>query len=147
VALVALLVSSTLQAASPAAARSPDPNRGLHRWIDFQSGAIETRYRYIESSAGATVANQVPHKQGLRGALKFDAAGHYTLQSFLGTGSSFTGSWDPTGAGTGEPAWDFRVRRLYLQAAPVKGLEFAAGSFDALRGENTEVTTLDNDAY
>jgi hypothetical protein len=92
-ALVALLVSSTPQAASPAAARTPDPNRGLHRWIDFQSGAVETRDRYIESSEGSTVANQLQHKLAFKGALKLDAAGRYTIQSSLGTGNAFTGSW------------------------------------------------------
>jgi hypothetical protein len=146
-ALAALLVSAAPQTASPASARTPDPNRGLHRWIDFQSGVLETRYRYIGSSEGATIANQLQHKQAFKGALKLDTAGRYTIQSSLGTGNSFTGSWDPTGAGTGGPAWDFRVRRLYAQAVPVQGIELATGSFDALRGENTEITTLDNDAY
>ena len=146
-ALVALLMSSTPQIASPAAARTPDPNRGLHRWIDFQSGAVEARYRYIEPNDNGTVTNQLQHKQAFRGAFKLDAAGRYTIQSSLGTGNSFTGSWDATGAGTGEPTWDFRVRRLYAQAVPVQGIELATGSFDALRGENSEITALDNDAY
>lgn len=105
------------------------------------------RYRYIESSAGITTTNQLQHKQTLRGALKLDAAGRYTVQSSLGTGSSFTGSWDLTGVGTGKPTWDFGVRRLFLQAVPTNGLELAAGSFDAIRGENTEITAFDNDAY
>jgi hypothetical protein len=144
--LVVLLWSAVPQTASPSPQIS-NPDRGLHRWIDFQSGAVEARYRYIESSAGTTVANQLQHKQSVKGALKLDAAGRYTIQSFLGTGNSFTGSWDPTGAGTGGPTWDFRVRRLYAQAVPANGVELAAGSFDAIRGESTEITTLDNDAY
>ena len=146
-ALAALLVTAGSQAAPSPAATSRDSTRGLHRWIDFQSGTIEIRYRQIESSAGETVANQIQHKQAFKGALKLDAAGHYTLQSSLGTGSNFIGSWDATGAGTGQPAWDFRVRRLFLQAVPISGVELSAGSFDTLRGQSTEITTLDNDAY
>ena len=65
----------------------------------------------------------------------------------MGTGNSFTGSWDPTGVGTGDPTWDFRVRRLYAQALPMKGLELAVGSFDVVRGETTEITNFDNDAF
>ncbi len=146
-AVAALIVTAGSLAAPPPASTSRDSPRRLHRWIDFQSGTIEIRYRQIESSAGETVANQIQHKQAFKGALKLDAAGHYTLQSSLGTGNNFTGSWDATGAGTGQPAWNFRVRRLFVQAIPISGFELSAGSFDALRGESSEITTLDNDAY
>jgi hypothetical protein len=119
----------------------------VHRWLDLQAVQAETRYRYIETSAGATAVNQWQHKQTVKAAFKFDAKGQYTIQSTLGTGNSFTGTWDPTGVGTGTPTWDFRVRRLYAQAVPVKGLELAAGSFDVIRGETTEITNYDNDAF
>ncbi len=119
----------------------------VHRWLDLQAVQAETRYRYIETSAGTTAVNQWQHKQTVKAAFKFDAKGQYTIQSTLGTGNSFTGTWDPTGVGTGTPTWDFRVRRLYAQAVPVKGFELAAGSFDVIRGETTEVTNYDNDAF
>jgi hypothetical protein len=119
----------------------------LHRWIDLQAAPMETRYRYIDTSAGVTAANQWQHKESVKAAFKFDPQGRYTVQTFMGTGNSFTGSWDTTGVGTGDPLWDFRVRRLYAQAAPVKGLELAAGSFDVLRGETTEIVSYDNDAF
>lgn len=119
----------------------------VHRWIDWQSAPLETRYRYVETSAGVTALNQWQHKESVKGALKFDAAGRFTLQAFLGTGNSFGGSWDATGVGTGDPTWDFRVRRLFVQAIPVEGVEAAAGSFDVLRGEATEIVSYDNDAF
>ena len=119
----------------------------VHRWIDWQSAPLETRYRYVETSAGATALNQWQHKESVKGALKFDAAGRFTLQAFLGTGNGFGGSWDATGVGTGDPTWDFRVRRLFVQAIPVEGVELAAGSFDVLRGEATEIVSYDNDAF
>jgi hypothetical protein len=128
------------------ASRNAD-NAELHRWFDLQSAQAETRYRFVETSAGDTAANQWQHKESIKGAFKFDALGHYSVQAFLGTGNGFTGSWDPTGVGTGAPTWDFRVRRLYAQAVPVKGLELAAGSFDVLRGETSEITSYDNDAF
>jgi hypothetical protein len=94
-----------------------------------------------------TAANQWQHKESVKGAFKFDAQGRYTVQAFLGTGNSFTGSWDATGVGTGAPTWDFRVRRLWARAVPVDGLELSAGSFDVLRGETSEIMAYDNDAY
>ncbi len=127
--------------------QATSPTTRAHRWFDLQAVQAETRYRFIETSAGVTAANQWQHRQSLKAAFKFDEKGNYTIQSFMGTGNSFTGAWDPTGVGTGDPTWDFRVRRLYAQAIPVKGLELAAGSFDVVRGETTEITNFDNDAF
>ena len=151
-ALLAAIVLSLTFTQSAAQATRPAPRDAVampardHRWIDWQSAPIETRYRYVETSAGVTAFNQWQHKESVKAALKFDAAGKYTLQAFLGTGNSFVGSWDSTGVGTGDPTWDFRVRRLYAQAVPLKGVELAAGSFDVLRGNATEIVSYDNDA-
>jgi hypothetical protein len=125
-------------------ASQPQP---VDRWLDLQAAQLETRYRFISTSADVTVAKQLQHKESVKAAFKFDEKGRYTLQSFLGTGSSFGSSWDTTGVGTGDPTWDFRVRRLYAQAVPVNGLELAAGSFDVLRGETSEIVSYDNDAF
>jgi hypothetical protein len=119
----------------------------LHRWFDLQLARIETRYRYVATSADVTTANQWQHKESVKGGFKFDAQGRYSVQAMMGTGNGFTASWDTTGVGTGDPVWDFRVRRLYAQANPVNGLELAAGSFDVLRGETTEISSYDNDAF
>jgi len=166
--LAGTVAGASAQTASPApseatvvtdgAAAQPNPFRTqeptpqtpaakVHRWLDLQAVQVETRYRYIETSAGVTTAKQWQHKQTVKAAFKFDAKGRYTIQSMLGTGNSFSSTWDPTGVGTGAPTWDFRVRRLYAQAAPVKGLELSAGSFDVLRGETTEIVNFDNDAF
>src|SRR5262249_8832006 len=54
-------------------------NSKFHRWVEFQAGQLETRYRFIETSAGATAANQWQHKQTFKGAFKFDGDGRYTV--------------------------------------------------------------------
>ena len=46
--------------------------------------------------------SQMQHRQAFRGALKFDPKGRYTLQAMAGCGSSFTGSWENAGPGTGD---------------------------------------------
>ena len=43
--------------------------------------------------------------------------------------------------------WSFYIRRLYLDAEPVKGLEAQYGSLDINRGVASEITTYDNDGY
>jgi hypothetical protein len=142
--VAAAVIAAFLAAVGASADRTP--GRG-HRFFDLQAAIAETRYRFIESSSGTTLVNQWQHKQTIRGAFKFDERGRYTVQALLGTGNSFTVSWDATGVGTGDPAWDFRVRRLWARAAPIAGVELDAGSFDVLRGETTEIVSYDNDAF
>jgi hypothetical protein len=138
------VVAAVLAAAGAKPDKKPDT---LHRFFDLQLALVETRYRYVEDSAGVTTSNQWQHKESVRGAFKFDAQGRYTLQAFVGTGNSFGGSWDPTGVGTGAPTWDLHVRRLWARAVPIDGVELSAGGFDVLRGETTEIVAYDNDAY
>src|SRR5436190_10197119 len=133
--VAAAVIAAFLAAVGASGDRTPGRR---HRFFDLQTAIVETRYRFIESTSGTTLANQWQHKQTIRGAFKFDEQGRYTVQALLGTGNSFPGSWDPTGVGTGDPTWDFRVRRLWGRAEPVDGVELDTGSFDVLRGETTE---------
>ncbi len=43
--------------------------------------------------------------------------------------------------------WGLAVRRLFLDAKPVKGLELQVGSLDIDRGYGSEITTYDEDGY
>lgn len=131
-------------AAAPA---RPVPAAGAKRWIDWQVGSVESRYRWIENSAGVETSDQLQHKQTVKAGFKFDTAGRYSIQMLAGTGSSFVSSWDNTGLGMGTPAWDFNLRHLYLQARPAAGIEGAWGGMALARGEHTELTTYDNDNY
>jgi len=135
-----LLACATASAQDTAAAPS-------HRWYDAQAIQLDARYRLIESSAGVTTTNQMQHRQTFKGALKFDPKGCYTLQATAGSGTSFTGSWDNAGPGTGEGDVNFAVRYLYASAAPMKGLELQAGGLGLVRGESTEITSYDNDGF
>jgi hypothetical protein len=118
-----------------------------HRWVDLQVGQVDMRYRLIESSAGVRSSNTLQHKQTIRAAFKFDPTGRYTLQTGLGTGSQFVSTWEGTGLGTSPASWGFAVRTLYAAAQPVKGVEFQLGGLAPIRGESTEITAYDNDAY
>lgn len=131
----------------PAATPAAPPPSGLHRWLDLQTGLADARYRLIESSAGVRTVNQIQHRQTFRAAIKLDRAAHYTVQIGAGTGTNFAGSWDTTGAGTGDPDWNPAVRQLFVAAAPVKGVEVQAGGLGFIRGETTEITSYDNDGY
>jgi hypothetical protein len=126
--------------AKPAAAPS-------HRWYEAQTIQLDSRYRLIETSAGVRSSNHLQHRQTFKGAFKFDPQGRYTLQATAGSGSSFTGSWENAGPGTGDRNLGFGVRHLYVSAAPMKGLEFQAGGLALIRGESTEITSYDNDGF
>src|SRR5436190_22008928 len=134
--VAAAVIAAFLAAVGASGDRTPGRR---HRFFDLQTAIVETRYRFIESTSGTTLANQWQHKQTIRGAFKFDERGRYSVQALVGTGNSFTVTWDATGVGTGDPAWDFRVRRLWARAVPIAGVELDAGSFDVLRGETMEI--------
>ncbi len=130
--------------APPPAAKAPTP---AHRWYEAQAIQLDARYRLIDTSAGVRSSNHLQHRQTFKGAFKFDARGRYTLQAGAGSGSSFTGSWENAGPGTGEADLNLAVRYLYAAAVPVTGLEIQAGGLGLVRGESTEITSYDNDGY
>lgn len=121
--------------------------KAIQRWVDWQAGTVEARYRWIENSAGVVTSDSLQHKQSFKAGFKFDAKGRYSVQALAGTGNSFVGSWDNLGPGIGDPAWTFNLRQLYLQAQPAKGVEATWGGQALNRGEHTEITSFDNDNF
>jgi hypothetical protein len=123
------------------------PVAKAHRWVDWQSAAVESRYRVIENSDGRTTTNQLQGRQTARVGFLFDPDHRYSVQVSAGTGNSFTSSWDPLGPGNGTPTWDPSVRQLFVSAAPIAGMTFELGGLGLVRGEETEITSWDNDGF
>jgi hypothetical protein len=144
-ALGLLLMSAAPARAQPAPA--PPPATPFHRWIDWQAGALDSRYRQIHDSDGNKTTDQLQLRELARVRFKLDAPGRYFVEAFAHTGASFTSSWDPLGPGTGEPTWDLHVRQLFLSATPATGLELQFGGLGLTRGEQTEITSFDNDGF
>jgi hypothetical protein len=119
----------------------------VHRWLDWQAGTLDARYRVIENSREVTTTNQAQWRETARLGFLVDRQHRYSVQMFAGTGGTFTGSWDPLGPGTGKGSWDPNVRQLYVSATPVSGATFEYGGLGLLRGEATEMTTWDNDGF
>jgi hypothetical protein len=117
------------------------------RWFELQTATISTRYRFVENSSGATVSNQMQHNEVFKGRFKFDRAGDYSLNFGAASGNSLTGGWSATGIGTGQKHFDLYLKQLYFSAKPVKGVEMQYGGLSFERGETTEITGYDNDAY
>jgi len=133
--------------ARPTAPKKAPPAAKAKRWIDWQTGSVDSRYRWVETSAGVKTSDQLQHKQVFKAGFKFDESGRYSVQTLAGSGNSFVGSWDNLGPGMGTKAWDFNIRQLYLQAQPVKGIEGQWGGVSIARGEHTEITSFDNDNF
>ena len=110
IALVCLCPDSLFAQGGQGAPSAPPP---IRRWLDVQAATLNLRYRVIENSAGTVTTNQLQHRETLRARVIFDAAKRYTLNVGLFTGNAFTGSWDPTGAGTGEPSATIFLKQLY----------------------------------
>lgn len=131
----------------PAAPAARPPGVRPHRWVDVQVAQVDARYRFIDTSAGVTTANQMQQRETFRAGVKFDRAGRYSLQMAAGSGANFAGSWDNSGPGTGDTDMHPNLRQLYVAAAPVAGVDVQFGGIAFVRGESTEITSLDNDGY
>jgi hypothetical protein len=138
-------LASTTAFAQGGSASPPAPR--IHRWLDWQAGTLDARYRVVENSGDVTTTNQMQWRETARLGFLFDRQHRYSIQMLAGTGRTFNGSWDPLGPGTGERSWDPNVRQLYLSATPVRGATFEVGGVGLLRGEATEMTTWDNDGF
>jgi hypothetical protein len=133
--------SGSAQASSNA---TPHP---LARWVDAQTMTISSRYDYIEDARDQTVQNRIQTQVQIRARFKVDPAGRYSLHAGLFTGNDFRSGWNSTGIGTGEGTAKIYLTELFVQAEPWSGIELQYGSMDAARGQSTEITTYDDDAY
>lgn len=134
------------KAAQPVA-RKALPPRTFDRWVELQTASFSGRYRYVETSGDVVSATQVQDSVALKARLKLDPKGRFSVNAGVATGSSFTGGWNNTGVGTGDTVNMWYLKQLFVAAVPVKGLELSYGGLAFVRGESTEITSYDNDAY
>ena len=138
--------------AAPNPAPAPPPAQEvsegkLSRWFDFQIATIGVRYRSIENSLGVMTNNQMQHAETFRGRFKFDREGKYSVTAHVASGNTFLGTWNNTGVGTGAPLTNLYLKQLFFTARPTNNLEMQYGGIGVARGESTEITTYDSDAY
>ena len=113
----------------------------------MQSLQFGMRFRWIESSAGKLLSSTVQWQPQIRARFLFDRKARYTVNVGAFSGSNLISGWNNTGGGIGLYNGDFNVKQLFATAEPVKGLEFQAGGLYFNRGEHTEITSYDNDAF
>lgn len=144
--LFSVSTGQTAQAASAAGTPPPTGTKGrVKRLFDMPTGTIGTRYRYVVTAAGITASNQNQFSVAVRGRLKFDRKGKYSITGGLFTGSSFTSGWNNTGWGTGAPQPHLYLKELFIEAKPGRGIEGQIGSIDINRGVSSEITSYDSD--
>jgi len=137
------------QAVIVPSSRRPTPLLSpLSRWVDLQTGLLRARFKYLETSTGVVTNDQVQHSEQIKGRVKLDALATYAVNFGLSTGDTFVRSWNNTAIGTPNGyTSNLFVKQLYGSAIPAKGLEIQAGGLGIVRGENSEVTSYDNDGY
>ncbi len=129
--------------AQPVAAPPPP----LRRWLDFPQLSLAMRGRAIDDEVKNVKTRVLQERTQIRARLKFDAQARYTFNVGLFTGTSFVSGWNSTGVGTGDAVLTHSIKQLFVTAQPVQGLEFQLGSVSPVRGESTEISTYDEDAY
>jgi hypothetical protein len=105
------------------------------------------RYRTIRDGGGETRANQLQAQQVASGRVRLDAGGRVGVGFALQSGTGFQGSWNNTGIGTGDGRATIYLKQLYADVVPVTGVSVEYGGLGVIHGENTEITSYDNDGY
>ena len=126
--------------------QSPQQGR-FSQWIDLQILSTSFRYHFIQDSAGVTTNNLGQYLGALKGALRLDSSGRYTIQAGILTGNRFVSGWNASGWGTGPSTTNFNVKQLFADARPIRGVELQYGGLYFNQGETTEITGYDNDGY
>ena len=164
--------STATQAATP-----PVLGHRLDRWLDLNAFNYGTRYRSTFNYENAHTFNQGQQKLIADGKFKFDSPGRFGLGFHLSSGRYFNWAYaDFIGGGQHQflgnaearftPLQDFVVhnvtipdgffrsgggqvylRQLYLDAAPIQGIEVQFGGLAINHGTNTEATSYDDDGY
>jgi hypothetical protein len=150
VALVLLLgvPAAALQAQSaPQPAAAPAEPPAIRRWVDVQQLHLASRYRWFENSDGKLISSTIQWQPMVRARFLFDKAAKYSLNGFAAGGSNFAFSYNNTGGGIGTFSGKFNVKQLFLQAEPIKGLEFEVGGLHMYRGQVAELVSYDVDAF
>lgn len=149
VAALVLLLAPVSAAQTPAAAPAVDapPAASLSRWIEpliLNLGLLDQN-QHDDDGRASLAQLRMQLQAGAR--VKFDAAARYSLVASGGTGPSFRSGWNHTGVGAQPAVATLSVKHLYVVAAPWAPWQLQAGSLPAWRGQATEMTGLDNDAY
>jgi hypothetical protein len=135
--------------AAPAAAQpaSADAGPAIRRWIDLQHVHLSSRFRWVESNDGRITSSTHQWQPQVRARFLFDREARYSVHVGAFSGSQLVSGWNNSGGGVGQFAGDFNVKQLFFAAKPIGQLELQAGGLYMARGDNTEVTSYDNDAY
>ena len=155
----------------------PEWEGKLDRWLDLDTLVYSARYRSVFDADGARSFDQGQQKFVAHGEFKFDEAGKYGIGFHISSGRYFNWAYaDFIGGGQHQfienvsakmSPFDIYVlnvvpypqgffnsgggqlyfRQFYLDAQPVKGVEFQFGGLAINHGVNTEATSYDDDGY
>ena len=119
----------------------------LHRWLNLQAASLGTHYVFAKNGLGATTANQQQYQVAIRGRLKLDAKGRFSINAGLYTGANFIAGSNNTGLGMGRAQSNVYFKHLYLSARPLNGVEIQYGGLNIWHDESTDITGYAYDGY
>lgn len=148
-----LATAGLVAAACPAAAQPPEASGeapappAIRRWADVQHLHLSSRFRWVKASDGRLTSSTLQWQPQVRARFLVDRKGRHAVHVGAFGGSQFVSGWNNTGGGIGEFSGAFTVKQIFAAIQPGRGFELQAGSLYMLRGENTEITSYDTDAY
>lgn len=114
--------------------------------MSVDQGEIASRYQIVTDPNGNVVGNDIQDRALLNLKVAF-FNNRIRIEMTGMTGNSFAVSFNKTGLISDDSAFDFYLRRLFITAAPTRGVELSMGSFGPEFGAGTENTSIDADGY
>ncbi len=127
------------------AASSSEP--ALRRWLEFQTLSVNARYRYLDSNRTGS-SHDPQYKESVRARFLVDRQRRLSVNLGFFSGTQFIGTFDNLGLGINDGNYHSHyIKQLFVAAVPITGVELQYGGIYVIRGENTEITTYDDDGY
>lgn len=114
--------------------------------MSIDQAEVASRYQIVTDQNGNAINKDIQDRVLLGVKVSFfNNRVRIEMQSL--SGGTFAAAFNRTGMITGEGRFDFNIRRLFLTAVPLQGVEVSLGSLGPEFGAGSENSNLDNDGY
>jgi hypothetical protein len=116
-------------------------------FINIDELQTVTRFNYMDHGPSEITDRDIQYRIRFRPQINFVPSGNTYLKLRAETGKGFDNSWDNTGIGLGEKAWDFNVKTIALGQKFGAHTALEAGGLEFEQGAGSQKTYASSDSY
>jgi hypothetical protein len=119
----------------------------LSRWFELEAATLGVQFVFAKNGLGVITADRQQYQIALRGRVKLDEKGRFSINAGVFTGPSFMAGFNNTGLGAGQAQGGVYLKHLFLSAAPLVGVEIQYGGLNIWHDESTDITGYGYSGY